>query len=162
MIHGAQLSPSASDHNTSAAFQLAIWMVEYGAAFSFSGVSAATIDLAGTFIANVQTNGIWDCPTCTVSKLNSGDGNQTLAFGDVDSWNFRQFHSDPRRRLAVRYGACGWCRLWPLAQAQTDRQSRLNSLFVAGKPSSVALGGFRFILDASVARRAQESGKLQQ
>ena len=28
--------------------------------------------------------------------------------------------------VVVRYGACRWCRLRPLAQAQTDRQSRLT------------------------------------
>ena len=28
----------------------------------------------------------------------------------------RQYNPDTWSCLAVRYGACGWCRLWPLAQ----------------------------------------------
>ena len=82
MIHGSQLSQTASDHNTSAAFQLAIWKTEY-TNFAFTGVSAATIALANTFLANVADGGIWECDTCTVSQLDSGYGNQTLAFGNV-------------------------------------------------------------------------------
>ena len=82
MIHGSQLSQTASDHDTSAAFQLAIWKTEY-TNFAFTGVSASTIALANTFLANVADGGIWECDTCTVSQLDSGYGNQTLAFGDV-------------------------------------------------------------------------------
>ena len=82
MVHGSQLSQTASDHNTSAAFQLAIWKTEY-TNFTFSGVSAQTIALAQTFLDNVADGGIWECDTCTVSQLDSGYGNQTLAFGNV-------------------------------------------------------------------------------
>ena len=82
MAHGSQLSQTASDHNTSAAFQLAIWKTEY-TDFAFTGVSAATIALANIFLANVADGGIWECDTCTVTQLDSGIGNQTLAFGNV-------------------------------------------------------------------------------
>ena len=84
MIHGAQLSqnPPGNDHNTSAAFQLAIWKTEY-TNFAFNGVSAQTAALAQTFLDNVADGGIWECDTCTVTQLDSGYGNQTLAFGNV-------------------------------------------------------------------------------
>ena len=66
--------------NVSAATQLAIWIVEYGASFTFSGVSSSVKTLAQQYVSNVSAGGIWDCPTCTVTLL-SLNGDQNLGYG---------------------------------------------------------------------------------
>ena len=66
--------------NVSAATQLAIWMVEYGSAFTYSGVASAVTTLAQQYVMNVATGGIWNCPTCTVTLL-ALRGDQNLGYG---------------------------------------------------------------------------------
>ncbi len=66
--------------NVSAATQLAIWMVEYGASLTFSGVSTSVKNLAKQYVDNVSAGGIWECPTCTVTLL-SLNGDQNLGVG---------------------------------------------------------------------------------
>ncbi len=78
MVNGSALI--GSDTNVSAATQLAIWKLEYGASFTYSGVSAAVGSLAQQYVTNVSAGGVWDCPTCTVTLL-SLNGDQNLGYG---------------------------------------------------------------------------------
>ena len=78
MVHGTALINTNT--NVSAATQLAIWMVEYGNSFTYSGVAAAVTTLAQQYVANVVAGGQWDCPTCTVTLL-SLEGDQNLGYG---------------------------------------------------------------------------------
>src|SRR5664280_1517312 len=65
-----------TDTDVSAAIQLAIWKVEYGASFSFSGLTTETIDDAGEYVtlAGIGT-GVW-APEGV--NLLSEHGNQNL------------------------------------------------------------------------------------
>jgi hypothetical protein len=76
MMHGNALINSNTD--VSAATQLAIWTVEYGNAFKFSGASSTLAALAQQFVSNVMVGGQWNnCPTCAVT-LFSSDGDQNM------------------------------------------------------------------------------------
>ena len=77
MVHGTALINT--DTNVSAATQLAIWMVEYGNGFTYSGVASAVETLAQQYVAKVM-GGDWDCPTCTVTLLSLA-GDQNLGYG---------------------------------------------------------------------------------
>lgn len=70
-----------SNTNASAAAQLAIWLVEYGNSFTYSGVSSAVTTLAHQYITNVMVGGQWYCPTCTVTLL-ALRGDQNLGYGN--------------------------------------------------------------------------------
>jgi hypothetical protein len=81
MIHGT----SSTLGNTfgldgSAAFQLAIWNVEYQGTL-LDNASGALATLVAALVANVQPGGIWDCPGCSVELLDAPAQNQILAFG---------------------------------------------------------------------------------
>ena len=76
MVHGTALINT--DTNVSAATQLAIWMVEYGIGFTYSGVASAVETLALQYVAKLTTE--WDCPTCTVTLLSLA-GDQNLGYG---------------------------------------------------------------------------------
>ena len=76
-IGSLMLNALSSDTNSSAATQLAIWMLEYGSEFSYSDVSSAVTALALTYESNVMPGGKWDCPNCTVTLLSSL-GDQSL------------------------------------------------------------------------------------
>jgi hypothetical protein len=83
MIHGT----SSTLGNTfgldgSAAFQLAIWNVEYQGSL-LDNASGALATLVAALVANVQPGGIWDCPTCSVDLLDAPAQNQVLAFGII-------------------------------------------------------------------------------
>ena len=78
-ISSLMLNGLSSDTNSSAATQLAIWMLEYGSEFSYSGVSSAVTALALTYESNVMPGGEWYCPNCTVTLLSSL-GDQSLGY----------------------------------------------------------------------------------
>jgi hypothetical protein len=80
MVHGAGDVPGDPDINASAAFQLAIWHIEYAGSLldSASGPLAALVTL---LVANVQPGHVWDCPGCSVELLDAPAQNQVLAFG---------------------------------------------------------------------------------
>jgi len=78
-IGSLMLNGLSSDTNSSAATQLAIWMLEYGSEFSYSGVSSAVTALALTYESNVMPGGEWYCPNCTVTLLSSL-GDQSLGY----------------------------------------------------------------------------------
>jgi len=78
-IGSLMLNGLSSDTNSSAATQLAIWMLEYGSEFSYSGVSSAVTTLALTYESNVMPGGEWYCPNCTVTLLSSL-GDQSLGY----------------------------------------------------------------------------------
>jgi len=78
-IGSLMLNGLSSDTNSSAATQLAIWMLEYGSEFSYSGVSSAVTALALTYESNVMPGGNWYCPNCTVTLLSSL-GDQSLGY----------------------------------------------------------------------------------
>jgi hypothetical protein len=85
MIHGT----SSTLGNTfgldgSAAFQLAIWNVEYQGSL-LDNASGALATLVAALVANVQPGGIWDCPGCSVELLDAPAQNQVLAFGVTPS-----------------------------------------------------------------------------
>ena len=75
----------------SAAVQLAIWDVEYntkivngkntveGTVFTYTGIPQGTINLAGTYTANVLSGGSWDVPYYAVSLL-TAPGNQSMVY----------------------------------------------------------------------------------
>jgi|SRR5665213_1704128 len=69
----------STSHDVSAAVQLAIWEVEYGAGFTFTGLDAGAKSLASTYLTNVGAGGIWASSNYNVSLL-SQTGNQNLAF----------------------------------------------------------------------------------
>ena len=86
MVHGTALINS--DKKVSAATQLAIWMVEYGNTFTYSGVSSTVTTLAQQYESNVMAGGQWVCPTCIVTML-SLRGDQNLGYGsDLPGGNF--------------------------------------------------------------------------
>jgi len=78
-IGSLMLNGLSSDTDSSAATQLAIWMLEYGSEFSYSGVSSAVTALALTYESNVMPGGEWYCPNCTVTLLSSL-GDQSLGY----------------------------------------------------------------------------------
>jgi hypothetical protein len=78
MVQGTASINSSTD--VSAATQLAIWKLEYGASFSYSGVSSSVEGLADQYESNVMLGGQWFCPDCTVT-LFSLDGDQNLGVG---------------------------------------------------------------------------------
>ena len=78
-IGSLMLNGLSSDTNSSAATQLAIWMLEYGSEFNYSGVSSAVTALALTYESNVMPGGEWYCPNCTVTLLSSL-GDQSLGY----------------------------------------------------------------------------------
>jgi hypothetical protein len=80
MIQGAASVPGESDHNGSAAFQLAIWSVEYGGAL-LDSASGPLATLVAQLVTNVEPGGIWYCPGCSVDQLDAAAQNQILAFG---------------------------------------------------------------------------------
>jgi hypothetical protein len=65
--------------NTSAAIQLAIWEIEYGNTFTFTGVSSAVQNLAALYISYLSN--IWG-GTYTASLL-TASGNQSMTFIDI-------------------------------------------------------------------------------
>ena len=77
MLHGNALINTNT--NVSAATQIAIWMVEYGNSFTYSGVSSAVTTLAQQYENNVMAGGQWYCPNCAVTLLSSY-GNQNLGY----------------------------------------------------------------------------------
>ena len=81
MIHGqSSVLGNTFGLNGSAAFQLAIWGVEYGGAL-LDNASGPLASLVSLLVANVQPGGIWDCPGCSVELLDAPAQNQVLAFG---------------------------------------------------------------------------------
>ena len=66
--------------NTSTAFQLAIWSIEFQGTL-LDNASGPLASLVTQLVANVSTGGIWECDTCTVDLLDAPAGNQVLAFG---------------------------------------------------------------------------------
>ena len=81
MIHGTtSMLGNAFGLDGSAAFQLAIWNVEYQGAL-LDNASGALATLVAALVANVQPGGIWDCPGCSVDLLDAPAQNQVLAFG---------------------------------------------------------------------------------
>jgi hypothetical protein len=67
-----------TSHDVSAAIQLAIWEIEYGNSFTYTGVDSGVTNLANMYVANVEA-GSWNTPDNNVSLL-SESGNQDLAF----------------------------------------------------------------------------------
>jgi len=65
--------------NVSAATQLAIWEVEYGQAFQFTGVSTATQNLASSEISELGTTIPLDSNVALLTQV-AGETNQTLAY----------------------------------------------------------------------------------
>lgn len=85
MIHGTQSTlGNTFGLDGSAAFQLAIWNVEYQGSL-LDNASGALATLVAALVANVQPGGIWDCPTCSVELLDAPAQNQILAFGVTPS-----------------------------------------------------------------------------
>jgi hypothetical protein len=78
MLNGA----NGSNPDRFAAAQLAIWAVEYGVAFSTSGVGATLAALEATDIANVRPGGAWYNTNVQVNLLHDAvtAPNQTLGF----------------------------------------------------------------------------------
>ena len=66
--------------NTSTAFQLAIWSIEFQGTL-LDNASGALATLVTQLVANVSAGGIWECDTCSVDLLDAPAGNQVLAFG---------------------------------------------------------------------------------
>jgi hypothetical protein len=84
----------------SAAIQLAIWDVEYNNPYSvqktgrngkyyvsvnsqnlftYTGIPSGTVNLANTYLANVEAGGIWSTPDYSVTLLTQG-GNQSMVY----------------------------------------------------------------------------------
>ena len=83
MIHGTTSTlGNTFGLDGSAAFQLAIWNVEYQGSL-LDNASGALATLVAALVANVQPGGIWDCPTCSVDLLDAPAQNQVLAFGII-------------------------------------------------------------------------------
>jgi hypothetical protein len=81
MIHGTQSTlGNTFGLDGSAAFQLAIWNVEYQGSL-LDNASGALATLVAALVANVQPGGVWDCPGCSVELLDAPAQNQVLAFG---------------------------------------------------------------------------------
>ena len=81
MIHGqSSVLGNTFGLDGSAAFQLAIWNVEYGGSL-LDSASGALATLVAALVANVQPGHVWDCPTCSVDLLDAPAQNQVLAFG---------------------------------------------------------------------------------
>ena len=80
MIHGTADVPGDPNINASAAFQLAIWNVEYQGSL-LDNASGPLATLVAQLVANVQPGHIWDCPGCSVDLLDAAPQNQVLAFG---------------------------------------------------------------------------------
>jgi hypothetical protein len=77
MLNGDAIINSST--NVSAAIQLAIWEVEYGSTFTYSGLSSAVTNLANTYKSDVTGGSpIW-APDYNVSLLSESD-NQNLGF----------------------------------------------------------------------------------
>ena len=67
---------------TSAAFQLAVWNVEYGGALADNASSiSGLVTLVNTLVTNAEVGGIWYDPNATVELLDAAPTNQVLAFG---------------------------------------------------------------------------------
>ena len=64
----------------SAAFQLAIWNIEYQGDL-LDNASGALATLVAVLVSRVQPGGIWECPGCSVDQLDVLPQNQVLAFG---------------------------------------------------------------------------------
>src|ERR1700722_1998146 len=75
IVHGDALINTAFD--VSAATQLAIWEVEYGSGFSYSGLDAQASSDAKRYLANVGPGGIWNSPVYRVTLLTEA-GNQNM------------------------------------------------------------------------------------
>jgi hypothetical protein len=72
MLHGEQ---NINSPNVSAATQLAIWKLEYGPTFQFTGLTDPTVTLAQQFLTDAGPGGSWaPVPLTTLSQ----SGNQTL------------------------------------------------------------------------------------
>jgi len=81
MIHGqSSVLGNTFGLDGSAAFQLAIWNVEYQGSL-LDNASGALATLVAQLVANVQPGGVWDCPGCGVELLDAPAQNQVLAFG---------------------------------------------------------------------------------
>jgi hypothetical protein len=80
MVHGTADVPGDPNINASAAFQLAIWNVEYQGSL-LDNASGPLATLVALLVANVQPGGVWDCPGCGVDLLDAPAQNQILAFG---------------------------------------------------------------------------------
>ena len=72
---------------TSAAFQLAVWNVEYGGTLTDNASSVpGLVTLVNTLVTNAEVGGIWFDPNAAVQLLDAAPTNQVLAFGvDVPS-----------------------------------------------------------------------------
>ena len=66
--------------NTSTAFQLAIWSIEFQGTL-LDNASGPLATLVTQLVANVAPGGIWECDACAVDLLDAPAGNQVLAFG---------------------------------------------------------------------------------
>jgi len=74
-----------------AAVQLAIWDIDYntvikngkntvtGTVFTYTGIAQGTINLANSYVANVESGGSWDAPYNNVSLL-TASGNQSMVY----------------------------------------------------------------------------------
>jgi hypothetical protein len=81
MVHGTtSVLGNTFGLNGSAAFQLAIWNIEYQGSL-LDNASGALATLVAQLVANVQPGGVWDCPGCSVELLDAPAQNQVLAFG---------------------------------------------------------------------------------
>lgn len=79
LVNNATPAFVASAHG-SAATQLAIWMVEYGASFTYSNVAAATTNLALSLIAGLGTTIPYVTPVTLLTDAPGTDHNQQLAY----------------------------------------------------------------------------------
>ncbi len=75
IIHGNALINTAFD--VSAATQLAIWEVEYGPGFSYTGLDAQASSDANAYLTNVRPGGIWSSANYGVTLLSEA-GNQNM------------------------------------------------------------------------------------
>jgi len=81
MLHGNALIATSSNTDLSAANQLAIWLVEYGSAFQYTGVTTSVTNLALTLISFVDSpSGQWYCSDCRVNLFSEANV-QTLGTG---------------------------------------------------------------------------------
>jgi hypothetical protein len=81
MLRGAADTPGdAFGANTSTAFQLAIWGVEFGGTL-LDNANGPLVTLVEQLIINAALGGVWYNPNSAVDLLDAPNGNQVLAFG---------------------------------------------------------------------------------
>ena len=83
MIKGNALTPGDGEGPlTSAAFQLAIWSVEYGGTLLDNAGGIPNLQaLVGTLVTNAEFGGIWYDPNASVNLFDAAPTNQVLAQG---------------------------------------------------------------------------------